>query len=46
MSLRCGNFGLNGVFILIWESSENQFGRPKKSRQDFGKSAPMSSRKS
>ena len=20
----------NGVFIVIWESSENQFGRPKK----------------
>ena len=23
------------VFIVIWESSENQFGRPKKSREKF-----------
>ena len=23
-------FSRNGVFIVIWESSDNQFGRPKK----------------
>ena len=33
--LQCRQFGQNGVFIVILESSENQFGRPKKNRQNF-----------
>ena len=31
-------FGQIRVFILFWESSENQIGRPKKGRQSFKKS--------
>ena len=28
-------FGKNKVFIEFWECSENQFGQPKKVRQNF-----------
>ena len=33
----CGakNFGQNRAFLLLSESSQNQFGRPKKRRQNF-----------
>ena len=27
--LRRRNFGQSGVFVVLWESSENEFGRPK-----------------
>ena len=26
----CRNFGQNRVFLVLWENSENQFGRPRK----------------
>ena len=35
LCLRHRKFGHNRVFLVLWESSENQFGRPKKSRQNF-----------
>ena len=35
--LRRRNFGQNRVFVLLWKSSQNQFGRPKKSRQNVRK---------
>ena len=35
------SFGKNRVFVMIWESSENQFGRPEKnSRQNFFENPP------
>ena len=33
--LRRRNFGQNRVFVMLWESSENQFGRPKKMSTKF-----------
>ena len=32
--LRRRKLGLIRVFIVVWESSENQFGRPKKTKVD------------
>ena len=47
--LRRIKFGQNGAFIVIWESSENQFGRPKKIDkifENFSKIRPPLSGKS
>ena len=35
--LRRIKLGQNRVFLMLWESSENQFGQPKKSRANFRK---------